>query len=120
MTRSGMRGLALAGLVFAAVPGGGRTATSAEPVGERPLLDNDKVAVIEYRFPPGFQGEEHAAFANEFAYVLAGQFTVTTQGRGRRVVAKGEIEYASKGTVHTSSNEGKTPAVVLVVILKER
>ena len=120
MTRGVTRGLALAALVLATVTGGGRTATSAEPVGERPLLDNDTVTVIEYRFPPGFQGEEHAAFANEFAYVLDGQFTVTTRGRGRHVVRKGEIEYASQGTIHTSSNEGKTPAVVLVVILKGR
>ena len=120
MIRGATGRLALAGLMLAAVTGGGRTATSAPAVEERPLLDNDKVTVIEYSFPPGFQGEEHAAFANEFAYVLDGQFTVTTRGRGRRVVGKGEIEYASQGTLHASSNEGKTPAVVLVVILKGR
>jgi quercetin dioxygenase-like cupin family protein len=119
-TRGLMRGVTLAALVLLAGTGGGRMATSAEVVGERPLLDNDKVTVIEYRFPAGFQGEEHAAFANEFAYVLDGAFTVTTKGHGRRVVRRGEIEYASQGTIHASSNEGKTPAVVLVVILKGR
>jgi quercetin dioxygenase-like cupin family protein len=114
------RGVGLAALVLAAMTAAGRTATSAEMVAERPLLDNDRVTVIEYTFPPGFRGEEHAAFANEFAYVLGGEFTVTTRGRGRRVVRKGEVEYASKGTVHASSNDGMIPALVLVVILKDK
>jgi quercetin dioxygenase-like cupin family protein len=70
--------------------------------------------------PPGFRGEEHAAFANELAYVLGGEFTVTTRGRGRRVVHKGEVEYASKGTVHASSNDGVIPTLVLVVVLKDQ
>jgi quercetin dioxygenase-like cupin family protein len=118
MGSTGMRGLVLAVLMAAGVTGASGPATSAEPVGERQLLDNDRVTVMEFTFPAGFKGEEHAAFANEFAYVLAGDFTVTTQGRGRRVVHRGEIEYASQGTVHTSSNDGSTPAVVLVVILK--
>jgi quercetin dioxygenase-like cupin family protein len=113
-----MRGLALGALMLAAVTAASGPAGGVEPVGERRVFDNEKVTVMEYTFPPGFKGDEHAAFANEFAYVLAGDFTVTTQGRGRRVVHPGEVEYASQGTVHTSSNEGKTPAAVLVVILK--
>jgi hypothetical protein len=32
----------------------------------------------------------------------------------------GEIDYAAKGTVHTSLNESRKPARVLVVLLKER
>jgi quercetin dioxygenase-like cupin family protein len=112
-----MRGAALAALVALL------TATSATPLGangvtERPVLDNDRVTLVEYTFPAGFKGEEHAAFANELAYVLSGEFTVTTRGRGARVLRRGEVEYASKGTVHTSSNDGAAPAVVLVVILK--
>ena len=99
------------------------TATSpgvvpADAVGERQLLDNDKVLIVEYTFPPGFKGDTHAAVANEFAYVLAGEFTVTTRGRGRRVVHQGEVEYARQGELHSSANEGTTPAVVLVVYLK--
>jgi quercetin dioxygenase-like cupin family protein len=119
-TRGLMRGVTLVAVALLAGTGGGRMATSAEAVGERLLLDNDTVTAIEYRFPAGFQGDEHAAFANEFAYVLSGEFTVTTKGPGRRVVRRGEIEYASKGTIHRSSNDGTTPAVVLVVILKDR
>ena len=87
-------------------------------VEERRLLDNDRVMVLGITFPPGFRGEEHAAIADEFAYVLDGQFTVVTRGRGRRVVRKGEIEYATKDTVHTSLNESTRPARMLVVILK--
>ena len=41
------------------------------------------------------------------------------EGRGKRCCG-GEIEYASKGTVHMSLNESKKPARVLVVLLKER
>lgn len=113
-----VRGMGLVGLVAALVTATSPAVLRAAAVGERPLLDNDKVTLIEYTFPAGFKGDEHAAFANELAYVVSGEFTVTTQGRGPRVVRRGEVEYASKGTIHTSSNDGKTPAVVLVVILK--
>ena len=102
---------------FAAlVPSAGRGAD----VEERRVLDNERVTIYEYVFPAGFRGEEHAAVADEFAYVLDGEFTVVTRGRGRQVVRRGEVEYASKGTVHTSLNESKKPARVLVVLLKGR
>ena len=93
---------------------------TTQDVGEKKLLDNDRVAVYEFVFPAGFKGDEHAAVADEFAYVLDGEFTVLTRGRGRQVVRRGEVEYASKGTVHQSLNETKQPARVLVVLLKER
>jgi quercetin dioxygenase-like cupin family protein len=89
-------------------------------VTEKTLLDNDRVVVYEFVFPPGFRGEEHAAVADEFAYVLDGELTVVTKGRGTRVVRRGEIEYAARSTVHYSLNESKKPARVLVVLLKER
>lgn len=92
----------------------------AQEVTERGLLDNDRVTVAEYVFPPAFRGDEHAAIADEFAYVLDGEFAVVTRGKGKRVLRKGEVEYASKGTVHYSLNETKRPARVLVVLLKER
>lgn len=103
-------------MVSLLVPSAGRGAD----VEERRVLDNERVAVYEYVFPAGFRGEEHAAVADEFAYVLEGEFTVVTRGRGRQVVRRGEVEYASKGTVHTSLNESKKPARVLVVLLKGR
>lgn len=109
--------LALAAAVLALAPfvlanGAGQTVT------EKLLLDNEQVMVFEFIFPPGFRGEEHAAAANEFAYVLEGEFAVVTQGKGKRVVRKGEIEYASKGTIHSSLNEAKRPARVLVTLIK--
>ena len=88
--------------------------------GDKTLLDNEHVLVMEYVFPPGFKGEEHEAPVNEFAYVLDGEFAVVTKGKGKAVVKKGQIEYAPKGTVHYSLNETKRPARVLVVMLKER
>ena len=95
-------------------------AAGAQDVEERVLLDNEQVSVAEYTFPAGFKGDEHPAIANEFAYVLDGQFTVVTTGQGKRVVRKGEVEYARKGTMHYSLNETRKPARVLVVIMKER
>ena len=103
-------------VLFLLVPASATT----QDVGEKKLLDNDRVAVYEFVFPAGFKGDEHAAVADEFAFVLDGEFTVLTRGRGRQVVRRGEIEYASKGTVHQSLNETKRPARVLVVLLKER
>ena len=100
--------------VLVPAPGG------TDEVREKVLLDNERVAVYEYVFPGGFRGEEHAAVADEFAYVIDGEFTVVTRGRGKHVVRRGEIEYASKGTIHMSSNESKKPARVLVVLLKGR
>ena len=55
--------------------------------------------------------------ADEFAYVLEGEFTVVTRGR-KQMVRRGEVEYASKGTVYMSLNESTKPARVLVVLLK--
>jgi quercetin dioxygenase-like cupin family protein len=110
--------LALAAIGVAAVQlvtAGG----DAQAVGEKLLLENDRVVIYEFTFPPGFKGDEHSAVANEFAYVVDGEFAVVTKGTGKRVVKRGEIEYAAKGTIHFSLNETKKPARVLVVLLKE-
>ena len=93
---------------------------SADDVAEKMLLDNAQVLVAEYVFPPGFKGDEHEAPVNEFAYVLDGEFSVVTRGKGKSVVKKGQIEFAPKGARHYSLNETKRPARVLVVYLKER
>ena len=90
------------------------------PVEERKVLENDKVLVMEFVFPPGFRGEEHEALVDEFAYVLDGEFAVITKGKGKQRVRVGEIEWAPKGVVHYSVNETKKPARVLVVLLKGR
>ena len=96
------------------------SAAGTDDVPERRLLDNPRVLVAEYVFPPGFRGEEHVAPVDEFAYVVDGEFTVVTKGQGRRVVHRGEVEWAPRGAVHYSLNETKRPARVLVVLLKER
>ena len=89
-------------------------------VEEKKLLDNERLTLYEFVFPPGFKGDEHEAPVDEFAYVLDGEFGVVTKGRGKRVVRRGEVEWAPKGAVHYSVNESKKPARVLVVLLKER
>jgi quercetin dioxygenase-like cupin family protein len=91
-------GLVVVGVVVAALfaPGSGRSAE----VGERRVLDNERVVVCECVFPAGLRGEERAAVADEFAYVLEGESTVVRRGRGKQVVGRGEVEYVSKGTVH--------------------
>jgi quercetin dioxygenase-like cupin family protein len=94
-------------------------ATTAQ-VEERKVLENERVLVMEFVFPPGFRGEEHEAPVDEFAYVLDGEFAVITKGKGTRRVRAGELEWAPKGVVHYSVNETKKPARVLVVLLKGR
>jgi quercetin dioxygenase-like cupin family protein len=89
-------------------------------VEEKKLLDNEQVTLYEFVFPAGFKGDEHEAPVNEFAYVLDGEFGVVTKGKGKRVVRRGEVEWAPKGVIHYSVNESKKPARVLVVLLKER
>ena len=123
--RVSIAGLAVAILTLGLVIPAGAPRTpgptaEAQEVGEKALLDNERLTMIEFVFPAGFKGEEHAAVADEFAYVLDGEFAVMTRGKGKRVLRKGEVEYASKGTVHYSLNETKRPARVLVVLLKER
>ena len=108
----------LTALVPSAAPRGG--VASADDVAEKTLLDNEQVLVAEYVFPPGFKGDEHVAPVNEFAYVLDGEFSVVTRGKGKTVVKKGQIEFAPKGVLHYSLNETRRPARVLVVYLKER
>ena len=89
-------------------------------VDEKKLLDNERVVIAEYVFPPGFRGDEHEAPVDEFAYVVDGEFAVVTKGPGKRVVRRGEVEWAPKGVIHYSVNESRKPARVLVVLLKER
>lgn len=119
-----LKTVALVGLVLVAVlvPATARHGgeVDAHEVTEKTLLDNDQVLVMEYVFPAGFKGDEHEVPVNEFAYVLDGEFAVVTKGKGKAVVRKGQIEYASKGTIHHSLNETRRPARVLVVLLKER
>ena len=114
-------GLVLATIVL--LPGSGRFVAgvvAADAVGEKVLLDNERVTLIEFVFPARFKGEEHAAVADEFAYVLEGEFSVVTKGTGKRTLRPGEVEYAAKGTVHYSLNETARPSRVLVVLLKDR
>jgi quercetin dioxygenase-like cupin family protein len=92
----------------------------SDQVEEKKLIDNAEVLVMEFVFPPGFRGDEHEAPVNEFAYVLEGEFAVVTKGTGKRVVRRGEVEWAPRGAVHYSLNETKKPARVLVVLLKEK
>jgi quercetin dioxygenase-like cupin family protein len=121
MGKRGMQrvtGLAL--LTAALVAGTARLplAVAADAVAERLLLDNHRLVMLEYVFPAGFKGEEHAAVADEFAYVLEGEFAVVTKGKGKRTLRPGEVEYAAKGTIHYSLNETGKPSRVLVVLLK--
>jgi quercetin dioxygenase-like cupin family protein len=109
--------LAIALLLVVMAPGYSR---GHGEVTERRVLDNERVSVVEYVFPPGFRGEEHVAPVDEFAFVLEGEFAVITKGKGTQRVRAGEIEWAPKGTIHHSINDTKKPARVLVVLLKER
>jgi quercetin dioxygenase-like cupin family protein len=104
------------GLALALVaPASGLTAAEVE---QRILVDNERVLVVELVFPPGFRGEEHVAPVDELAYVVDGELAVVTRGQSKRVVPRGEVEWAPRGVVHYSVNEFSKPARVLVVLLK--
>ena len=79
--RVSIAGLALVTLTLGLViPAGAPltpgTTAEAQEVGEKALLDNERLTMIELVFPAGFKGEEHAAVADEFAYVLDGEFAL--------------------------------------------
>ena len=114
--------LALLVAILVVVPAAARSGgdVGAGEVEEKKLVDNDRVLVMEFVFPPGFKGDEHEAPVDEFAYVIDGEFAVFTKGKGKSVVKKGQVEWAPKGAVHYSVNESRRPARVLVVLLKER
>jgi len=128
MLNRGRRGWTMAlgvALVFALGLGAGVMVAPGAGAGqghveEKKLLDNERLTLYEFVFPPGFKGDEHEAPVDEFAYVLDGEFGVVTKGKGKRVVHRGEVEWAPKGVIHYSVNESKKPARVLVVLLKER
>ena len=117
-----MLGLAVLVAVVALIPAGSRwiAGVDADEVQEKKLIDNERVLVMEFVLPAGFKGDEHEVPLDEFAYVLDGEFSVVTKGKGKTVVRKGQVEWAPKGVVHYSVNESKRPARLLVVLLKER
>ena len=92
----------------------------AQEVNEKVILDNETVKVSELTFPPGFKGHAHPAPANEKAYVLEGEFTVVSIPEGKRVLKAGGVDWAAKGTVHSSRNDSTKPAKILVIFFKER
>jgi quercetin dioxygenase-like cupin family protein len=54
------------------------------------------------------------------AYVLEGEFTVISVPEGKRVLKAGGLDWATKGTVHSSRNDSTKPAKILVILFKER
>ena len=98
----------------------GANPARAQEVTEKVLLDNDAIKVSELTFPPGFKGHAHPAPANEMAYVLEGEFTVISVPDGKRLLKSGGVDWAPKGTIHSSRNESAKPVKVLVIFFKER
>lgn len=115
---SGRRAFVVGLLGFWLLAGG--TLVQAQEVTEKVLLDNDAVKVSELTFPPGFKGHAHPAPSNEMAYVLEGEFTVISIPEGKRVLKAGGVDWAAKGTIHSSRNDSTRPARILVILFKER
>jgi quercetin dioxygenase-like cupin family protein len=84
--------VAIALTLIVEVPG---VAPTVGEVAERRLVDNERVMVVEFVFPPGFRGEKHVAPVDEFAYVVEGEFAVVTKGKRKQVVRRGEVEWAA-------------------------
>ena len=111
-------GIVATAVIAVLMSGAGRlpVASAAVQAARRPSPET-RLTMIESVFPAGCTGGG-CAVADEFAYVL--QEEQLSRRQGKRVVRPGEVEYASKGTVHYSLNETKKPARVLVVLLKDR
>jgi hypothetical protein len=53
-------------------------------------------------------------------YMLEGEFTVISIPEGKRVLKAGGVDWAAKGTIHSSRNDSTRPARILVILFKER
>lgn len=106
--------------------------TPASSPGRRVLLDAQRTTVLGQpivyptsgraeisssiiTLPPGKQTGRHRHDAPMYAYVLAGQVTVTYDGGTTRVYRAGRAIVEAVGTVHNGVSTGRLPARLLVV-----
>jgi quercetin dioxygenase-like cupin family protein len=115
-------GLTGAGLVLAREPESQGTVTSQQLFVE-PLAGDDSKEVIAqtYIFPPGAVLPWHIhPDAQEFAYVIEGDFTFERADRAPEEMQAGGAEYLPPNTVHRGMNKGDTPVKLYVLRIKPK
>ena len=60
---------------------------------QKPLdgVEGKEVIIKHFDIPPGFVGGKHYHPAPVFVYVLEGEFTIETEGKGRQTFKAGEL-----------------------------
>ncbi|MGA7545965.1 MAG: cupin domain-containing protein [Methyloceanibacter sp.] len=115
-------GVTGAGLVLAREPESQGTVTSQQLFVE-PLAGDDSKEVIAqtYIFPPGAVLPWHIhPDAQEFAYVIEGDFTFERADRAARQMKAGGAEYLPPNIVHRGMNKGDKPVKLFVLRIKPK
>jgi quercetin dioxygenase-like cupin family protein len=115
-------GFSCAGLVLAREPESQATVSSQQLFAE-PLAGDDSKEVIAqtYTFPPGAVLPWHIhPDAQEFAYVIEGDFTFDRADRAPQEMKAGGAEYLPPNIVHRGMNKGDTPVKLFVVRIKPK
>jgi quercetin dioxygenase-like cupin family protein len=115
-------GLTGAGLVLARAPESPGTVTSQQLFVE-PLAGDDSKEVIAqtYVFPPGAVLPWHIhPNAQEFAYVIEGDFTFERADRAPQAIQAGGAEYLPPNTVHRGMNKSDKPVKLFVLRIKPK
>ena len=115
-------GLTGAGLVLARAPESPGTVTSQQLFVE-PLAGDDSKEVIgqTYVFPPGAVLPWHIhPNAQEFAYVIEGDFTFERADRAPQAIQAGGAEYLPPNTVHRGMNKSDKPVKLFVLRIKPK
>jgi quercetin dioxygenase-like cupin family protein len=115
-------GLTGAGLVLARAPESAGTVTSQQLFVE-PLAGDDSKEVIAqtYVFPPGAVLPWHIhPDAQEFAYVIEGDFTFERADRAPQAIQAGGAEYLPPNTVHRGMNKSDKPVKLFVLRIKPK
>jgi quercetin dioxygenase-like cupin family protein len=115
-------GVTVAGLVLAREPESPGAVTSQQLFVE-PLAGDDSKEVVAqtYVFPPGAVLPWHIhPDAQEFAYVVEGDFTFERADRPPEEMKAGGAEYLPPNTVHRGMNKGDTPVKLFVLRIKPK
>ena len=110
------------GLVLAREPESPGTVTSQQLFVEPLAGDASKEVIAQtYVFPPGAVLPWHIhPDAQEFAYVIEGDFTFERADRAAQEIKAGGAEYLPPNTVHRGMNKGDKPVKLFVLRIKPK
>jgi quercetin dioxygenase-like cupin family protein len=93
----------------------------------RTVLDKQDLSVsgregvlVQTELAPGYKEPNHTHSADLFAYVLAGDVSLTQEGQPTKHFKVGESFFMPEGKVHSAGNEGTVPAKLVVAFFAEK